>query len=203
MRLSLLFTVIVLASAPGCRGTTDLGRVAAPLRAKESDPPGRLEEKRDVDPTTGAPVHEWSVFVTPGRGAIKHGVERVWFPNGQLEWEREFHYGKPTGAWRSYWSNGNPRTECYYLGPDVERTMTFWREDGKLSAQGPARDGARRGTWRFWWANGQLAEEGEYRGGLKEGPWTGWSRDGTRKFERVYAGNVRTSQREVPGDAAH
>jgi hypothetical protein len=179
-----------------------LSKVKPPGRAKEGDPPGRVEERSEVDPKTGKTTHEWSVVVTPGRGVIKHGVERLYFADGSPWWEREFRYGKPTGVWRSYWANGNRRTECFYLGPDVERTMTFWREDGKLSAQGPACDGARRGTWRFWWANGQLAEEGEYRGGLREGTWTGWSRDGQRRFERVYEKNVRVSQRELPESEA-
>lgn len=194
--LSCLFLGLVLGSA--CRSGPDLSQVKPPGRAKEGDPPGRTEERSEVDPDTGKTTHSWSVVVTPGRGAIKHGVEKLWFPDGSPWWEREFRYGKPTGVWRSYWPNGNKRTECFYLGPDIERTMSFWREDGKLSAQGPACDGARRGKWRFWWANGQLAEEGEYRGGLREGNWVGWSRDGTRRFERVYEKNVRVSQREVP-----
>jgi antitoxin component YwqK of YwqJK toxin-antitoxin module len=197
-----LLAALLLGVAPACRNAPDLSKVRPPGRAKELDPPGREEERTEVDPKTGKTTHEWSVIVTPGRGTIKHGVERLWFPDGSLWWEREFHYGKPTGIWRSYWENGKPRTECFYLGADVERTMTFWREDGKLSAQGPACDGARRGKWRFWWANGQLAEEGEYRSGLKEGSWIGWSRDGKRHFERVYEKNVRVSQREVADSAS-
>ena len=199
MRGSALLLGILLA-ATACRSGPDWKAVPKPAAAREPAPPGRTEERREVDPKTGVLLHEYSVFVTPGRGALKDGVERVYFPNGTMHWEREFRFGKPTGAWRSWYENGNPRTECFYLGPDVERTMSFWREDGKLSAQGPACDGARRGTWRFWWTNGQLAEEGQYQSSLKEGPWTGWSRDGKRKFERVYARNVRVSQKEV--DAA-
>jgi len=198
--VALLFALLVTlgVGAAGCRSNPDLGQFGPFPPAKEPDPQGRIEERSEVDPETGAPLHEWSVFITPGRGALKHGVERIWYKGGALQWEREFRYGKPNGPWRSWYENGNPCTECFYLGPDVERTMTFWREDGKLSAQGPACDAARRGQWRFWWANGQLAEEGEYRGGLKAGPWTAWSRDGKRRFERVYEKNVRVSQREVP-----
>ena len=193
-----LLLVLGTSTAAGCGAPVDYSKMRAPGKAKEPDPPGREEERREVDPETGRLEHEWSVFVTPGRGAMKHGVERIYFPDGTLQWEREFRYGKPTGAWRSWYENGKPRTECFYLGSDVERTMTFWRDDGKISAVGPARDGVRVRTWKFYWSNGQLAEEGEYRGGLREGPWTGWSRDGARKFERVYEKNVRVSQREVP-----
>jgi len=202
-RLPLPFLLGLAALALGaCRATPDFSKIRPPGRAQEGDPPGREEERHEVDPATGRTLHEWSVFVTPGRGSMKHGVERIWFASGGLHWEREFRYGKATGIWRSWWENGNPRTECFYLGPDVERTMSFWREDGKLSAQGPARDGARTGHWRFWWSNGQLAEEGEYRGGLQEGTWQAWSRDGKRRFERTYEKNVRVAQKELPGEAA-
>ena len=190
----------LLALASGCRGDIDYSKIPKPPPAREQDPLGREEERREVDPQTGRLEHEWSVFVTPGRGSLKHGTERIYFPNGKLHWEREYRYGKPTGAWRSFYENGQERTECFYLGPDVPRTMTFWREDGKVSAQGPAVDGSRRGTWRFYWANGRLAEEGEYKEGMREGTWMGWSREGKRRFERIYKKNVRVSQREMSGD---
>jgi hypothetical protein len=196
----LLLASLCVEGVSGCRTSPDLSRIKPLAHAKEPDPPGRTEERREVDPLTGKPRHEWSVLVTPGRGALKHGIERIWYPSGELQWEREFRYGKPTGIWRSYWQNGKPRTECFYLGPDVERTMSFWREDGRLSAQGPACGDARRGKWRFWWSNGQIAEEGEYKGGLKEGTWIGWSRDGKRRFERVYEKHVRVSQRELSAE---
>ena len=72
--------------------------------------------------------------------------------------------------------------------------MTFWREDGKLQAQGPACDGSRRGRWKFWWSEGQLSDEGEYRGGLREGVWHAWSEDGKRSYEVAYERNVKVSK---------
>jgi hypothetical protein len=32
---------------------------------------------------------------------------------------------------------------------------------------------------------------------MREGTWIGWSRDGAHRYERVYAKNVRVSQREA------
>ena len=180
----------------GCR-SPDLSKVEAPPGAKDTQPAGRIEDRREVDETTGKPTHEWTVLIAPGMGAMNHGVERIWYPGGALHWEREFRYGKPSGVWRSWWENGQPRTECYFFGPDVERTMTFWREDGKLQAQGPACDGSRRGKWKFWWRDGQLSDEGEYRGGMREGVWQAWSEDGQHRFEIVYQRNVKVSKREL------
>jgi len=187
----------LLACSPGCRSKLDLPKGDAPPAAQEPDPTGRADVRREFDEVTGKLVHESAILVVPGRGAIKHGVERVWYPSGALHWEREFRYGKPSGVWRSWWENGQPRTECYYFGPDVERTMTFWREDGKLAAQGPACDGSRRGRWKLWWSSGQLSDQGEYRGGFREGPWEAWSEDGKRRFEIVYERSVRVSKREI------
>jgi antitoxin component YwqK of YwqJK toxin-antitoxin module len=193
---------LLAALAGSCRSLPDLSKLDPPPAAQEAEPTGRIENRSEIDDQSGKLTHEWTVLVVPGRGAIKHGQERNWYPGGALHWEREFRYGKPTGVWRSWYENGKPRTECFYFGPEVERTMTFWREDGKLTAQGPACDGARRGAWKFWWSNGQLAEQGEYRGGLREGVWQAWSEDGGRRYERVYEKNVRVSQRELERAAA-
>jgi len=196
VRIALLLLAL-LAAVAACRSSSEPPKIDPPPAAKEPVPSGRLEECEEIDEVTGLRTHQWAVLVAPGLGAIKHGVERIWYPSGALHWEREFRYGKPAGVWRSWWENGQPRTECYYFGPDVERTMTFWREDGKLQAQGPACDGSRRGRWRFWWSDGQLSDEGDYRGGLREGVWQAWSQDGQRRFEIVYQRNVRVSKSEI------
>jgi len=201
-RIPLIVPLLVLSGATAsCRSKLDPSKIDPPSAAKDSDPIGRTEVHREVDEVTGKVTHEWTVVVAPGRGALKHGIERIWYPEGALHWEREFRYGKPSGVWRSWWDNGKPRTECYYFGPEVERTMSFWREDGKLQAQGPACDGSRRGRWKFWWRHGQLSDEGEYRGGLREGLWHAWSEDGKHRFEIVYARNVRVSKRELAPDS--
>jgi hypothetical protein len=194
---SRILLAALIACTGGCRAKLDLSKIQTPAAAKEPEPTGRAEVRREVDDATGMVTSESAVLVVPGRGAIKHGIERIWYPSGALHWEREFRFGKPSGVWRSWWENGRPRTECYYYGPEVERTMSFWREDGKLSAQGPACDGQRRGHWKLWWSTGQISDEGEYRGGFREGKWDAWSQDGQRRFEIVYERNVRVSKREI------
>ena len=52
--------------------------------------------------------------------------------------------------------------------------MRFWHANGQLSAEGPAKNGVRSGTWKFWNADGTLREEGEYAGSLREGDWKVW-----------------------------
>ena len=190
MRATLLFLIALAA----CRTETGLNRPPPGARAA---PAPRFEQRREHDPETGKLVHEWTVLLAPGQGAIKDGVERIWFPSGAKSWEREFKRGKPIGAWRSWHENGNPRSECFYRGPDADATMSFWHENGKLSAQGPARDGVRRGRWRFWRESGQIAEEGECVSGMREGAWIAWSEDGKSRFERLYKRNVRVSQRPL------
>lgn len=194
VRLLLSWSLLPTLALAACRTETISKPVGAPR-------PPRFEQRREHDPDTGRLVHEWTVLRSPGQGAIKDGVERIWYPDGTKHWEREFRRGKPAGAWRSWHPGGIPRSECFYRGPDVDAQMSFWHANGKLSAQGPARDGARRGTWRFWFENGQLAEEGEYVSGMRAGTWTAWSEDGLQRFERVYKRNVRVSQRPIP-DAA-
>ena len=196
--------LLVLLWLCACRSESGLNR---PPSGAGEPPPPHLEHRREVDHETGKLVHEWTMMRSPGQGAIKDGIERLWYPSGAKHWERDWKRGKPIGAWRSWHENGHPRSECFYRGPDVDATMTFWHENGKPSAQGPARDGTRRGTWSFWLASGQIAEQGEYENGRREGSWIAWSEDGKQRFERVYRKNVRVSQRplaegETPATAA-
>ena len=196
MRAGLAF--LLLASG-ACRAGVPRDWPAVQAATVEPELPGRHEPRTQHDRDTGGLLHEWRVWIVPGRGAIKDGVERIWHRNGNLHWEREFARGKPTGTWKSWYEDGTPRAECHYRGPTVETTMSFWFEDGQLSAQGPAADGARRGLWRFWWRNGRLAEQGAYREGMKEGIWQAWSEDGSERWERVYERNTRVSQKVVEG----
>ncbi len=50
--------------------------------------------------------------------------------------------------------------------------------DGKLSAEGPLRDGKRNGKWKFYYRNGLLKATGELLDGELEGYWEWWRENG-------------------------
>ena len=157
---------------------------------------GQPEAHQQLDPVTGRVQHEWSTISVGNEPARKHGREVVLRKDGSKEWERGWDRGKPAGVWRSWYANGQMRSEVFFEGPAEERPMTFWFESGQRRMQGPAKDGVRCGRWKIWYENGTLAEEGEFVGSQREGEWQAWSADGQRAFVRVYQHNVRISERE-------
>lgn len=190
----------VLGSAlVACRSETGLGR--PPAGASAASAP-RLEVRRKNDPKSGKLVHEWTVAYAGGKPPTKHGKETIWTSSGVKQWEREYKYGEPWGAWRSWYANGHPRSECFYGDPQVDTRMTFWHSNGQISLQGPARNGVRRGEWKVWYASGQLAEQGPFVNSQREGEWLAWSEDGKEAWKRTYKRNVRVSQVPVAPNAA-
>jgi len=157
---------------------------------------GQPESHQQLDPVTGRVQHEWSTISVGNEPARKHGRELVLRKDGSKEWERGWDRGKPAGVWRSWYANGQMRSEVFFEGPAEERPMTFWFENGQRRMQGPAKDGVRCGHWRIWFENGTLAEEGDFVGSRREGEWQAWSADGQRAFVRVYQHDVRISERE-------
>ncbi len=157
---------------------------------------GLPEAHQQIDPVTGKVQHEWSTIAVGNDASKKHGRETLLRKDGSKEWERGWDHGKPAGVWRSWFANGQMRSEVFYEGPTEERPMTFWFENGQRRMQGPAKDGVRCGHWKVWFANGKPAEEGEFVGSRREGEWQAWSEDGQRMFVRVYQHDVRISERE-------
>jgi antitoxin component YwqK of YwqJK toxin-antitoxin module len=39
-------------------------------------------------------------------GDAKHGHQRMWWDNGNLQEERQYHHGQPIGVWRRWDRNG-------------------------------------------------------------------------------------------------
>lgn len=166
----------------------------------DKPPPGytppdapHLEMRHTYSKTDGKLLREWSVLVSSRERPVKDGVEKTFYASGARHWERAFAKGEPSGAWRSWYENGNPASECSFGDAHTETTMTFWHPNGQKSLQGPARNGVRCGAWSIWYENGQLAEQGGFVSSRREGPWKAWTEDGALVTERRYVKGVRVS----------
>jgi len=197
-RLSLFRVIACVAAAAfgACRSEPSVRE--APHVARETEAP-HLESRTTTDRQTGRLVREWSVLVSAGKPPQKQGVEKMYYSNGALEWSREFDHGQPKGAWRSWYQDGQPRSECFFGDASVDTIMSWWYPGGHIQSRGPARNGAHRGFWRYYYKNGQLAEEGEYFDNQKHGEWRAWNEDGKTLTLREYSKGVRV--REKPGVA--
>ena len=186
-----LLLIVALASSCLYQRASD-----APAAARESPSP-RYQVKRTVDRETGKVSAECGMLLYPDRAPVKHGTETTWYPSGAKEWERRFKNGEPVGTWKSWYEDGQARSEATF-DAGVLGTMSFWHANGRLAAQGPARGGVRIGEWKFWHANGRLEEEGTYVENLRQGVWRAWSEDGLEEWEVRYANNQRISKTEIP-----
>jgi antitoxin component YwqK of YwqJK toxin-antitoxin module len=162
----------------------------------------KLEVRRKYDQKTGKLVHEWTLLVARGTAPQKHGKDLTWYPSGAKEWERAYAHGKPSGTWRRFYESGGQQSETLFAGDSIATTMTFWREDGKISMQGPAKNGERCGTWRVFNRDGTLAEEGPFVNSMREGTWTIWTDDGKTSRVVQYKRNVRVGEKPSPAEAA-
>lgn len=133
---------------------------------------------------------EWHVLIEPGNRSIAQGKDTSWYADGKLEYERDFDHGEPTGVWRAWHKNGNPRSEATF-GTSERAPMRWWHENGQLSAEGAARNGHKDGPWTTWYPDGTKSSEGAYLDGLREGKWTFWNEDGSLKERGEFRGGER------------
>ena len=65
-------------------------------------------------------------------GGEKHGLERWWYENGQLRWERTFENGEKHGLQRYWDENGKLDFETHYENGKQNGLYRSWRENGQL-----------------------------------------------------------------------
>ena len=140
---------------------------------------------------TSRPRLETSYRVFPGGRKLRHGIERGWFENGQLRWERVYAEGEPMGHWVSYHRDGVRESETWPGNDPTPRTSTWWYPNGQRSSQGETVRGSRAGPWTTWYQSGVKESEGGYVANLKEGAWTFWHPDGRLDASGSYRAGKR------------
>ena len=126
------------------------------------------------------------------RAGRRHGVERVWYGNGNLKSSISFVNGQVDGNATYYYRSGTLQTYALYrAGKQHGHSIDFW-PDGKKSFEENYADGVADGTWRSWWPSGKLSSLKIYakRRLISRREWTkdgtprqlpGWNLDGTAK----------------------
>ena len=137
-------------------------------------------------------VHEWTVLAQAGHDDVRHGKDITWYASGAKEWERESTTAGRRARGASGTRTGDQASETTFAGAEVEMPMRFWHANGQFSAEGPAKNGSRCGTWKFWNEDGTLREEGAYVGSLREGDWNVWSDGNRRRTWRTTCADVRS-----------
>jgi MORN repeat variant len=75
-----------------------------------------------------------------------HGLQRAWWPNGQLQSEQFFAGDRPHGSLRTWYASGQRYQEHHYVQGQESGPQRVWFEDQKLRANYEVRNGRRYGS---------------------------------------------------------
>ena len=89
-------------------------------------------------------------------------VDKSFYDNGNLKYQRFYKDGKANGRWTHYYENGN-----------------IWIE-------GAYKNGIQVGLWTTYYNNGQEWTKGDYKNNERSGKWIFFNNDGTVREELEY-----------------
>jgi hypothetical protein len=78
-------------------------------------------------------VGDVPMAVSEFRDGLRHGMSRVYFPDGRLHSEARYEYGEPVGADRTWYHNGQLQEEIAYTDQSKYVSTRRWSEDGTLA----------------------------------------------------------------------
>ena len=113
-----------------------------------SDEPLRIEYRQiGFNPATYRYLYQGKPFtgemIEPGvgevpkavsefRDGLRHGMSRVFYPDGKLRSEARYEYSRPVGADRTWYENGQLEEEITYTEDSTYVSTKRWSEDGTL-----------------------------------------------------------------------
>lgn len=84
-----------------------------------------------------------------------------------------------TGAWKTYWANGQPSHELHYKDGQLEGLLTTFFTDGSKSVISPQHNGVPDGVEEGYHPSGRIAYKGTYKAGKQVGHWIWYKADGS------------------------
>jgi antitoxin component YwqK of YwqJK toxin-antitoxin module len=104
---------------------------------------------------------------------IKHGIEKKYYPNGQVSEEIEWQQNMKNGVWNQYFDDGTIKLKANYVFNSLN------------------------GPYSFFWPNGKIYILGNFVDNKRHGTWTFYSDDGTKKSEIVYNYGKADNEEEI------
>jgi len=104
---------------------------------------------------------------TKKKDGTQHGIERRWYENGQLHWEKHWKDGKQDGIFRGWHENGQLYWEEHWKDGKHDGIERGWYKSGQLYWEHHWKDGNQNGIKRCWRENGQLYWEQHWKDGRK------------------------------------
>jgi antitoxin component YwqK of YwqJK toxin-antitoxin module len=96
---------------------------------------------------------------------VKQGLERKYYPNGQVSEEIAWNNDKKHGVWNQYFEDGTIKLKGFYTNNKVNGPYTFYWPNGKLYITGTFLENKRNGKWQFFTDEGKFKSEIVYING--------------------------------------
>ncbi len=97
------------------------------------------------------------------------------------------------GSSKSWYANGKPELDGFYVMGKKSGTFTYWHENGQVAATGEYKDDLAEGSWVWWHENGQKSAVGKYTNGALIGDWRWWDEQGKLTKQQTYNGTESAS----------
>lgn len=100
---------------------------------------------------------------------VEEGIQKKWYPNGQISEQRFYINGKKEGIQEGWWPNG--RQKFYFTTYNNEYTGEFreWLDNGLLIKCFHYENGYEKGSQRLWWNDGTVRANYIIKNGRKYG----------------------------------
>ncbi len=186
-RLSLFLGALLL---PACLG--DPYAIYYPSNAyseEEGEPFEAVDRRRYAG--SDALQRATEVLVLPNGARMRHGLDRAYYANGQLKFERQYFEDQPLGQWRSWYASGAQESLIEGVGLSEPADSTWWHPNGERSTAGQTNNGTRVGLWTHWYSSGVRMSSGEYIEGRRSGPWMFWYESGEPRAKGEYRDDLR------------
>jgi antitoxin component YwqK of YwqJK toxin-antitoxin module len=108
-----------------------------------------------------------------------NGLNRYYYPNGQVSSEGSMRDGKPDGYWKTYYDNGKLKSEGNRKDFQLDSLWKFYTEEGKLSLEFDYKNGKKNGYKKTYNKEGHVDVEELYADDVKQGYTNYYYKEGT------------------------
>jgi len=117
----------------------------------------------------------------------KIGIWKTWYQNGNLKTEINYVNNQPNGHARIYYENGKISEEGNWKNTVWIGGYTYYHSNGQKAYEWNfTENGKRTGIQKYYYENGNLYIKGEWNDGKESGTITEYNQDGSIKAEKQF-----------------
>lgn len=128
----------------------------------------------------------------PQHACAQHGVQKMWYENGQLFQEQHYRFGKKDGEELRYSPTGLLRERISFKDDKEDGVSELFYSNGQKASQRFLRNGKWNGEDLAWYSNGNIMSKHFYQDGLEHGQFENYFSDGKLALLSFYEGGKPT-----------